>query len=59
MNGDVFFNLLSDQNITTQAAYMGSAGNHETHFNFSHYTYKFDAYNYIADPNGKPDQNCA
>jgi len=55
LTGDIFLNEL--QNITTAIPMMGCAGNHEQAFNFSHYTNKFSAWNYVSDPKGPRDNN--
>ena len=55
MNGDFFLNDL--QNVTALVPFMGCAGNHEQAFNFSHLANKFNNWNYVHDPKGKPDQN--
>ena len=55
LTGDLFLQDL--QNITSAVPLMGCAGNHEAAFNFSHYTNKFSAWNYVNDPKGPSDSN--
>jgi hypothetical protein len=55
LTGDIFLRDMS--NITQSVPYMGTCGNHEGAFNFSHFQNKFSHFNYVADPAGPFDSN--